>query len=79
MAIKGITEVDFKPLLTQQIPTHQGAAPHCADLLTALLPEALPCWTRISFASLQILLCRFCLCKTLMASLPLVLSSRPAD
>ena len=29
-------------LLREQISTHQGAAPHCADLLTAVLPKAWP-------------------------------------
>ena len=41
---KCIPEADPRPLLRQPSSTHQDAVPRHADLLTAMLLEALPCW-----------------------------------
>ena len=42
--LNGITEAGSRPLLRQPSSTHQDAVPRHADLLTAMLLEALPCW-----------------------------------
>ena len=43
---QGVRSGDLRPLLRQLNSSHQGAAPHGAELLTTVPSEALACWTK---------------------------------
>ena len=79
MTLKGLRGRDLRPPPRQQSPTHQGAAPCHADLLTAMLPEARPCWTEDFVCPAAIRALKTVPCKVLRAPPPTMLSPEPTD
>ena len=79
MAFKDTRSGGFRLQPRTLSSTQQGAASGQADLLSARLPEALPCWTEDFVCLIADLALEILPCKMLRAPLPTVLSPGPAD